>query len=73
LTLAPPVSLFVHYPDAVALEALARLVEILEIDRHVMHPLAIARDEPADEVVVGLVGRALDEFELEAGNLEMAE
>ncbi len=72
LTLAAPVSFFVHYADAIALELLARLVEILEVDRHVMHPLAVARDELADEIVVGLVRRALDEFELEAGDLEMA-
>src|SRR5271156_2631056 len=36
-----------------------------------MHPLAIARDELADEVVVRLVRGTLDEFQLEAGDLEM--
>src|SRR5271170_1939432 len=36
-------------------------------------PLAVARDEFADEIVFDLARRALDEFELEAGDLEMAE
>src|SRR5579862_5061086 len=36
-----------------------------------MHPLAVARDELADEIVVDLARRALNEFELEAGDLEM--
>src|SRR5215469_6540392 len=73
LPLAAPVALFVDDADAVAFEFLAGCVELLEIDRHVMHPLAVLRDELADEVVGGLVRRALDELELEAGDLEMPE
>src|SRR5208283_5878433 len=73
LALAAPVASFVHHPDAVALEPLAGGVEILEVDRNMMHPLAVARDELGDEVVPGLVRWALDEFELEACDLEIAE
>src|SRR5208282_6513822 len=72
LALAAPVASFVHHPDAVAFEPLAGGVEILEVDRNMMHPLAVARDELADEVVLDFVRRARDEFELEAGDLEMA-
>src|ERR1700689_4378763 len=73
LAFAAPVAFFVDDADAVALELFTGLVEILQIDRHVMHPLAVARDELADEIVIDLARRALDEFELEAGDLEMAE
>src|SRR5277367_4978357 len=73
LAFAAPVEFFVDDADAVALELLAGLVEIFQIDRHVMHPLAVARDELAVEIVIDLARRALDEFELEAGDLEMAE
>src|ERR1019366_2816448 len=54
LALAAPVAFFVHHPHAVAFEPLAGRVEILQVDRNMMHPLAVARDELADEVVVGL-------------------
>src|SRR5260370_650779 len=38
-----------------------------------MHPLAVARDELADEVVIGPVRRALDKFQFEGGDFEVAE
>src|SRR5580704_669885 len=73
LAFAAPVAFLVDDTDAVALELFTGLIEIFQIDRHVMHPLAIARHELADEIVVDLARRALDEFELETGYLEMAE
>src|SRR5271163_1472858 len=73
LPFAAPVAFFVDDANAVALELFTGLIEIFQIDRHVMHPLAVARDELADEIVFDLARRALDEFELEAGDLEMSE
>src|SRR2546423_395947 len=71
--LAAPVLVLVDHTNAIGLELTEGLVEILEVDGHVMEPFAIFRDELANKIGFAAGAGTLDELELESRDIEVAQ
>jgi hypothetical protein len=64
----------VDYPDTTLLRSLECPLKLLQVQRDMMQPFAMTRDEPANKVIANCTKfRGLNEFELKSGDIELSQ